>query len=222
MKFKPYILFWFLLSCWTQAASQTILHVNCSYSPTVMFVAATGNRNHQHRWGHQLIGGISWTKSPRFSTQAGIGYSFLQAEYQFDIAFSGETLKTWYRHQDLIFPLEIKYAFSSRPNRFYGILGIVPSVNIGRKVLETRNSISGTRDATDEQYYDRFDMPLSIGAGYGFSMKSIGHGYIQPTFRTNLATEVFYFFRYLFGRKSNTNDDPPAWSSLGMTLGFAW
>jgi hypothetical protein len=204
--------------------SQTIRHFDCSYSPTLTFITVPGNRNNTQQWGHQVVAGWSWAKSPRFSYHAGVGYSFLQAEYQFDINSTSETLNTWYRHHDLIFPLQIKYAFSDRPSRIYSIVGLVPSFNIGRKVLETRSSSthSWVRDATDEQYYDRFDMPLSVGAGYSFSWKNIGHVYIQPTFRTNLATEFFYFFRYLFGRKSSTNDDPPAWSSLGMTLGFAW
>ncbi|MBL7806906.1 MAG: outer membrane beta-barrel protein [Saprospiraceae bacterium] len=205
-------------------SAQSLRHFDISYSPTLMFIHGSAKRSKNHQWGHQVAAGLSWSKSDRFSVQAGLGYSFLQAQYYYKIDFTGEVLESWYRHQDLIIPLHLKYAFSTKPNRGYVVLGLMPSFKLNRKLIETRTSgsFSWTKDATREQYYDLFDIPLSIGAGYSLSYKNVGHFYLQPSYRTNIATQFYYLLRYLFGRRNDTNDSPPVWSSYGITAGFAW
>lgn len=204
--------------------AQSFRHFDFSYSPTLIFMHGSAKRSKIHQWGHQVAAGVSWSKSDRFSVQIGLGYSFLQAQYYYKIEYTGELLESWYRHQDLIIPLHLKYAFSTKPNRAYVVLGLVPSFNLDRKLLETRTSgsFSWTKDATKEQYYDLFDIPISIGAGYSLSYKKVGHFYIQPNYRSNFATQFYYLFRYLFGRRNDTNDSPPIWSSYGISIGFAW
>lgn len=203
--------------------AQTIRHFDISYTPTLIGLTVSGDKLKRHQWGHQVCAEISLAKSPRFSFKTGIGYSFLQAEYNIDLAFTSDNIQTWFRYYDLIVPIHTKYGFSSGPNRFYVTAGIVPSFNIGRKVLEYRGSLgSFARDVTQEQFFNRFDLPISAGLGYSYALKNFGHLYLQPTIRSNYTTQFYYFLRYLFGRRSSTNDDPPGWSSIGLTIGYAW
>ncbi len=193
-----------------------------SYTPVLTHFSETGQKSRQHLLGHQVDIGAFWVKSSRFSIWAGLGYAFQQSEYDYTIAFSGEQLKTWYRHQDLTLPVQLRYGFQSGPNRFYASLGIVPIFRLSRKVLETRSSFPNwPNDVTADLDYDPFELALTGGIGYSFNLKNQSKGFIQPSFRTNLPTQFYYLARYVFGRKNDTNDDPPAWNTIGIILGFA-
>ncbi|MCC7464813.1 MAG: hypothetical protein IT261_01005 [Saprospiraceae bacterium] len=90
-------------------------------------------------------------------------------------------------------------------------------------MLEYHSSFGNIgREVTQDQFYNRFELLVSLGVGYSYAWKDFGHLYLQPTFRSNYATLVYYGLRYLFGRRSSTNDNPPGWTSIGLTLGYAW
>lgn len=223
MSFHPVLILAIWLASPVVMMAQTIRHFDVSYTPTLIGIAVPGDKMKRHQWGYQATFELSISNNPRYSFKTGIGYSFLQAEYNIDLAFTSDNIQTWFRYYDLILPFHFKYGFSSRPNRFFAMAGAVPSFNIGRKVLEYRGSFgSYSRDVTNDQFFTRFDIPISVGAGYSFTWKDFGHLYIQPTFRTNYSTQFYYLLRYLFGRRSSTNDDPPSWSSIGLTIGYAW
>jgi hypothetical protein len=223
MSFKPVLMLVFWFTTPVIILAQSIRHFDVSYTPTLLAITVPGDKLKRHQWGHQAAFELSVSKSPRFSFKAGIGYSFLQAEYKNDIASTGISIQTWYRYYDLIFPFHLRYGFSNNANRFYATAGIIPSINIGRKALEYRPSYGSLgRDVTADQYFTRLDFPLSAGFGYSLNWKDFGHIYIQPTMRTNYGTQFYYLLRYLFGRRNSTNDDPPGWWSIGCALGFAW
>ena len=190
----------FILAFWFAAPvmimAQTIRHFDVSYTPTLIGLTASGDKMKRHQWGHQAAFELSITKTPYFSLKTGIGYSFLQAEYNIDLSFTSDNIQTWYRYYDLILPFHLKYGFSVNTSRFYATVGIVPSINIGRKVLEYRSSF-GTfvRDVTADQYFNRLDFPLSAGLGYSYKWKDFGHIYFQPTVRTNYGTQFYYLLR---------------------------
>ncbi|HLP95897.1 MAG TPA: outer membrane beta-barrel protein [Saprospiraceae bacterium] len=194
-----------------------------TYTPALTSFTATGQKSREHLLGHQIDIGAFWVRSTRLSIWAGLGYSFQQSEYDYTIAFSGEQLQTWFRHQDLTLPVQLRYGFQSSPNRFYASLGLVPGFRLSRKVLETRSSYPNLpRDVTSDQDYDPFELSVTGGIGYSFTLKNRSKGFVQPSFRSNLPTQFYYLLRYLFGRKNDTNDDPPGWNTAGITLGFAW
>ena len=214
----------FLLLFFTpRLKAQAKFNFGISYSPTAAFIDDFSNKTHNHRYRQQACIQLKWKSGKHFSYVAGLGYSFIQAEYSSEFPSINETFITWFRHSDILLPLQLQYSFSSKPSRIFFTGGLIPSINVGRNVQETRtysySSSSSSLDATDEQGYRILDAFITLGMGYEYKTKGAGTFYIQPNFRTNFLTELLYVPKYLFSNKPK-EVYPPLVSTFGIELGY--
>lgn len=214
--------------CWIvflfDAGAQNSPTWGISYAPTISKVDDFGKKEKNHRLGQQVCLQLQWRPTTHLDFQVGAGYSYLQGKYAQDIFTVDETLNTWVRHHDILLPVQIKLSFSERPNTFFFTTGIMPTLNIGRKVTQTRTSpytSSGfEQDITRQQAYKWVDCFVSLGLGYEFQVKNAGRFFVQPIGRTNLLTVLAYFPKVIFGKRSDIEEVPPLVSTIGVELGY--
>lgn len=193
-----------------------------SYAPTFARIDQQNNPSKNHRYGQQVSLQARWNSGKHFSYMAGLGYSAIQSEYSSKIPYIGEIYTQWFKHQDILLPFQLRYSFSTKPSRLFFSGGIIPSINVGRKVLENRQDPYGSPsigwDTSDEQGYRAMDCFITLGLGYEYTIKGVGQFYIQPDFRTNFLTELAYIPKYLFHRQDEVY--PLLVSTIGIEVGY--
>ena len=215
----------FTLLCFQQAAfAQKYQSFGISYAPTLARINDFSGKATGPRYGQQACLIFQWKTSSTFSYRIGLGYSYLQAAKSYNQLFTNDLITTWSRHHDIILPFLLQFSFSSRPNRLFLTGGVVPSINLGRKVTESSQSPYSTyvfeRDITAAQNYQWVDVPVSLGIGYEIKPKNMGRFYLQPVFRSNLLTQLVFIPKALFGRRSPEPEIPTSVNTFGVELGY--
>jgi len=207
--------------------AQAFWKYGVSYTPTLVRIDDFGPTAKHHRSGQQALLNFQRSSGDHLSFQFGVGYSFIQAQYesQIDILWTSQTSITRYRHHDLIVPIQAQFYLSTRPNRPFFAAGFMPSINIGRKVTSlsyySNPEAATLMDVSSRQNYKRLEVLYSLGLGYDFKLKDRSKLIIQPVFRSNLPTQLFYVFRYLLNsRGGSDNETPPAVNTIGLELGY--
>lgn len=205
--------------------AQSRHHWGLSYAPTFAQFEHYGSKVKRDRYGQQACLQFYTSSEKRFSYRVGIGYSFTQATYEYKTPYLGDTQITRFKHQDLLLPVQVQYGFSSKPNRLYLSLGLMPTLNLGRDASETTilayTTQSSTRDVTSIQGDKRLDLFLSLGPGYEYHFKKNGQCFIQPIFRSNMPVQLMYIVKYLFSsEKRYSPASPPIVNTFGIELGY--
>lgn len=198
-----------------------------SYSPTLARIDDFTAPSKHNRYGQQALLNFQRISGDYLSFQFGLGYSFIQAQYesQTDILWTSQTNITRYRHHDLIIPIQTLFYFSKKPNRPFFTAGLMPSINIGRKVTNlsyySDPETATVMDLSSQQNYKNLDVLCSIGFGYDLKWKDRSNLVIQPIFRSNLPSQLFYIFKYLVNsRGGSDHETPPMVNTIGLELGY--
>jgi len=224
---RTLIIFILLIFFRSGIPAQAVWKYGLSYSPTLTRIDDFTAPAKQNRYGQQALLNFQRNSGDHLSFQFGLGYSFIQAQYEseIDILWTSQTNITRYRHHDLIIPIQAQFYFSTKPNRPFFAVGLMPSINIGRKVTNLSYyadpATATVMDLSSQQNYKKLDVLCSLGLGYDFKWKDRGNLVIQPVFRSNLPTQLFYVFKYLLNsRGGSDNETPPAVNTIGLELGY--
>lgn len=218
---------WFAIILLSSAGlqAQPKWHWGLSYAPTFAQFEHYGSKIKQDRYGQQVCLQLYSSSERHFSYRMGIGYSFTQANYKYITPYLGDSQFTRFKHQDLLLPFQVQYGFRNKPNQLYLSAGLMPTLNLGRKAIETTvftySTGSNVRDITNEQGDKRLDLFLTIGPGYAYHFKKNGQCYIQPSVRSNMPVQLIYVVEYLFNpEKRHGPASPPIVNTFGVELGY--
>lgn len=143
--------------------------------------------------GYQAGMYVQYDSKIKLSYRAGLLWSrtgdYEDRHLQFGGPFYDEYHEIKYVHEDILLPMELMFNFSKKPNRFYLIGGLAPSVRVSRKVTDTQWWEGGevtVYDITPQQHYRDMDLFMTLGMGYAFRPGGKLGMYVQPAISSNL------------------------------------
>lgn len=224
---RTLIVFVLLMFFRSDIPAQAVWKYGISYIPTLARIDDFAAPSKHNRYGQQALLHFQRNSGDHLSFQFGLGYSFIQAQYesQIDILWTSQTNITRYRHHDLIIPVQAQFYVTTKPNRLFFAAGLMPSINIGRKVTSlsyySDPETATVMDLSSLQNYKKLDVHCSFGIGYDFKWKDRSNLVIQPVFRSNIPSQLFYVFKYLVNsRGGSDHETPPLVNTIGLELGY--
>lgn len=186
-----------------------------SYAPTFAKINEKGHRQLGHQAGVQA----QWLIGNRFSWRLGLEYSFIRTESHLILPPMGEDIAFRYRHYDILLPVQAQYGLSPKRNRLFLSLGLMPTINVGRRVTEQRSNETYEQDITRDRGYKSLDLYMTGGLGYEVKFKNDSRLFVQYLYRDNFPSQFLSLIKYLAQGADYSDAQPPV-RMKGFEFGY--